>query len=486
MGLQRIPRRNTVLVVLALAGVLWAGAPPAVTPKEFHRGASSYALPSVLEVKMTPGAQQSIALLAERLEGTDISLRVTPLKESGMEVVLAGDVDYKPKKIEVPPHPEGYLIDVSPAGVVLLARDARGLRWGLVRLREALDRKRKAIAELKVRDWADLPWRGVHLRMISEAQFPAFKRFVDEVLLPYHFNTVVLEVNYGFAFERHPEVSEPDSPGAAFVEEDLRPFLEGRGLRLIPQFNCLGHQSWKQRPGALLRAYPHFDETPKIPADDRRLYCRSWCPRHPELTPILFELWEELLAAFAPGHVHLGMDEVFLIAEKECPRCSGSTPGEIFLAAVTQYHAFFRGAKTEVLMWGDRLLEKKRFGYSRYEASETDTWKALAFLPRDIIMCDWHYGVEKEYPSVKYFLEEGFRVLACPWRDPRNVRNLWEYTQKVRTDRFLGFLATTWVGFDDLCEALFEDKGSDKARGAAACLKLVGQLCWQGQLSKPQ
>ena len=41
------------------------------------------------------------------------------------------------------------------------------------------------------------------------------------------------------------------------------------GIRLIPLLNCLGHQSARGGPSALLKKYPEFDETPEIPASEQ-------------------------------------------------------------------------------------------------------------------------------------------------------------------------------------------------------------------------
>jgi len=483
----RTPVRRRRLLPAALLSLLLGSpfegirAQSVVRPKEYEKREGTFRIPKIIELKVTAEAADKLRLLADSLEGTDISLRVSTFKKTGrVEVVQAGDFDYPSVRIEVPPRPEGYRLEVTPGGFLLMARDPGGLQWGLKRLVDALDFKTGTIPCFKVRDWPDTAWRGVHILMPTEKDLPLFRRFVDEILVPYHFNTVVLEIDYKFAYESHREVSEPGARSPGFCKQ-VAELLRNRGLRVIPEFNCLGHQSWKEKKGPLLKAYPEFDETPNLPSDDKGLYCRSWCPRHPALRPLLFDIWQELLSAFDCRYFHIGMDEVFLIAERECPRCGVSTPWEVFLGAASEYNAYFRGAECEVLMWGDRLIKREGTSYSKFEASDTDTWKAAAYLPRDIIICDWHYGVLDEYPSLKSFQDQGFRVLACPWSDVKNVESLWKYAQKVRTNRFLGFLATTWVPFSDLAGALFEGKGSGKAKGAAACLKRVGTLCWEGK-----
>ena len=103
------------------------------------------------------------------------------------------------------------------------------------------------------------------------------KKGIEEGLKPLGINVIVLEVNYGFKFQSHPELSD----GSGLSREDARDlaaFCRDRGIRLIPQFNCLGHQSWARTTMPLLKKYPQFDETPKVPADNKGIYCRSWCP----------------------------------------------------------------------------------------------------------------------------------------------------------------------------------------------------------------
>jgi len=69
------------------------------------------------------------------------------------------------------------------------------------------------------------------------------------------------------------------------------------GIRLIPQFMCLGHQSWAKTTFPLLLQYPELDETPQIPLDNPDIYCRSWCPLHPKVNAIVTFLPEQALKA---------------------------------------------------------------------------------------------------------------------------------------------------------------------------------------------
>jgi len=69
---------------------------------------------------------------------------------------------------------------------------------------------------------------------------------------------------------------------------------------------------------------------------------------------------------------------------------------------------------------GDRFLNARTQPYdlqpNAFEASMNGTHDAIDLIPtKDIIICDWHYGRYEQdyhcsYPSVKRFLEKGFRV----------------------------------------------------------------------------
>ena len=239
-------------------------------------------------------------------------------------------------------------------------------------------------------------WIACHLIGVKPDRLDTVEKLIVEGLAPLGFNALILEVDYGFQFKSHPELE----TGGLNKEQarELAEVCRQHGIRLIPLMNCLGHQSWGARPGALLKKYPQFDETPGIPQDDKKIYCREWCPSHPDVNKIVFDLIDELIDAFDADAFHVGMDEVFLIGDKDCPRCKGKDVGELFAKVVNELHDHLVGEKgVEMLMWSDRLLDSKTTGYGRWEASDTGSHRAIDRVPKDIIMCDWHYEMPAVY-----------------------------------------------------------------------------------------
>jgi hypothetical protein len=148
--------------------------------------------------------------------------------------------------------------------------------------------------------------RGIHVMMRDRSKLPAVDRLVRETAPSLGLNWVIVEVNGHFQYQSHPEASEPDSMSASDAQ-DLAQTARANGVDLVPMYNCLGHQSWRDKPGALLRAHPEFNEAPDLDATAEDFYCMSWCPNHPDVNALLFDLFDELLEAFQAKAFHVGL-----------------------------------------------------------------------------------------------------------------------------------------------------------------------------------
>ncbi|HXU79019.1 MAG TPA: family 20 glycosylhydrolase [Methylomirabilota bacterium] len=297
--------------------------------------------------------------------------------------------------------------------------------------------------------WADAwratnqVWRGVHLAAHSDEQAAALADQLPK-LKAAGVNVVIVEVDYSFDFQSHPELRPARYVTRAGARQ-LVSVAHPLGIRLIPQINCLGHQSWSKSTGELLRHYPQFDETPGQFPDNEGIYCRSWCPQNPEVNGVIFALIDEIADAFEADAFHVGMDEVFILASEHCSRCRGGDPAGLFARAVNDLHAHIVGKrKLEMLLWGDRLLDARPLGYSKWEASMNGTAGAADLIPKDIIVCDWHYGKQADYPSVDLLLRKGFRVWPSGWQPLEASKRFSAFARAKSNERSLGYLCTTW------------------------------------------
>jgi hypothetical protein len=319
-----------------------------------------------------------------------------------------------------------------------------------------------------------LPVRALHASAPKPEEIDLIVRFIREALPKEGVNTLVLEINYNYRYSKRPEVAEEGALSKQDLERIATAAREA-GVKLIPMINMLGHQSWAKRTFGLLRAHPEFDETPGKYPDNAGIYCRSYCPLHPELHAVLFDLIDELMEVTAADAFHIGMDEVFLLGEDDCPRCKGRNKAELFAqeVKVLRDHVAAKGGTTWI--WGDRFLDGDLTGMGKWEAATNGTADAIRLVPKDIIISDWHY--ERALPSATFFAMNGFRVVTCPWRKPGVALEQYQMMRQARAhsteaiaSRMLGMMQTVWSSFGALARAYF---GEPNPPGATANVLLT-------------
>lgn len=286
-------------------------------------------------------------------------------------------------------------------------------------------------------------WRGVHLWVDDDGDAKALVEALPK-LAATGANVVVLEINYSYAFESHPDLRK-----RGFIRKErareIAATAHASGIRLIPQFNCLGHQSFSRRCEPLLAKHPEFNETPSQFATNKEVYCLSWCPRSPGLQKIVNDLVDDIADGFEADAIHVGMDEVYLIGSDECPRCKGSDVVKLFAQQVNDLHEHIvTKRKLEMLMWADRVVGVKHQGTSQYDTKQNDLSGCVDLIPRDIIQCDWQYVKRTNYTSLTYLLEKGFRVWPSGFQPLEASRAFSDFARAQHNDRVLGYLCTTW------------------------------------------
>ncbi|MEC7263211.1 MAG: family 20 glycosylhydrolase [Bacteroidota bacterium] len=313
-----------------------------------------------------------------------------------------------------------------------------------------------------------LPLRGLSIAAPQKENVARFVKFINEELGPRKVNTLVLRVEYNFQYTSHPELVS-DNPLSQKDVDAIVNACQNNNIKIIPQINLLGHQSWASSLGKLLTVYPEFDETPNVaipekyewPNDDG-LYCKSYCPLHPEVHKVVFDLVDEIIAAFKADAFHAGMDEVFYIGMAECPRCNGKDKAELFAGEVTKIRNHLAQSGKRLWIWGDRLIDGQTTGLGMWEASMNTTYRAIDLIPKDVMICDWHY--ERPDPTAAYFAMNGFDVATCSWRKPEvaleQQQMLVEFRKNATAEmkpRYRGMLHTSWTSASRFLDMFYEE-----------------------------
>lgn len=324
-----------------------------------------------------------------------------------------------------------------------------------------------------------LPRRGIHVFAGGQDVVPALERLVGEIAPSLGQNWVILEVGAGFQYTSHPECADANPLTKADARK-LAALARDKSIQLVPMYNCLGHQSWHADVGALLRAHPEFNEAPDMDPTAEGFYCMSWCPSNPAVNVIVFDLFDELLDAFEATAFHVGMDEVFIIGH--CPKCKDTPHAALFAKAVNDCHSHLvEQRKVEMQMWGDRLLDAATMGYGEWDSSANDTWPAIDMVPKDIVVCDWHYGLDNpDFPSIRFFQDKGLRVWPAGWNREESIRRFIEVSRKESGPRMLGYLCTTWGDTNQLVKGLagetVEETRGRRRGNVVAGVKLGAEL----------
>ena len=100
-----------------------------------------------------------------------------------------------------------------------------------------------------------LPVRGFCIGAPRPATVDSFVQFINGELASCKVNTLMIRIDYAYQYESHPELRD----SIALSKEDMKKIVGAcrqNHIRIIPQINLLGHQSWANHPNKLLQVYP--------------------------------------------------------------------------------------------------------------------------------------------------------------------------------------------------------------------------------------
>ena len=327
------------------------------------------------------------------------------------------------------------------------------------------------------------PIRGLAVEAPFHQGVNDFVKFIDDELGPRKVNTLVLRVDYLYQYKSRPEMADPN----AMTFEDVKNIVKAckkYEIQIIPQVNLLGHQTWQDSTLSLLKHYPEFDETPWVRLPEKYewpnadgLYCKSYCPLHPRVHEVVFDLVDEVCDVFEAKAFHAGMDEVFYIGMSQCPRCSGKDKSVLFAGEVNKIRDHLAKANRKLWIWGDRLIDGYQTKMGMWEASENDTHRAIDMIANDVTIADWHY--ERADKSAVMFAMKGFDVVTSPWRNvevslqqQKDMENFRSSSAPGLNERFKGILHTSWSP-NEMFLKVFNSNMSGPMAGEAAVFRAL-------------
>ena len=343
---------------------------------------------------------------------------------------------------------EAYAASVDETGVKIAANTLAGTRWASYTLRQLTIAKRGTfktegyiLPKLTIEDRPHLAFRAVHLCCFPETRIQQIERAIRLAAL-LKFNYAIIEPWGMYKSERHPWWPWPNAYLTKSEVKRLVAVGKDIGITLIPQINCYGHASSSR--GCTIK-HSALDLDPEY----EPLYEPggwNWCLSNPETQRVLRELIAEMYENFdKPPFFHLGCDEA---VNQTCPECVKTPNAELVCRHITGLAEFVKSLGARPMIWHDMLLARgdpRWKGFVHCGNKETATLADT--LPKDVIICDWQYSYgdmkesRKDWPTIKYFIDKGFPVAGCPWRNYNAMKPMADYL--VKNGGF-GFIETTW------------------------------------------
>ncbi len=416
------------------------------TPQEVKPGAGNFRITTSARIILGSGLANGDRSAADRLND-ELALfgkeRLQVVSEEGLRKVSAGNIyiasptsDYARKLLSQQPgtltaqmRSEGYWLDATPDGIVIIAENPRGRFYGVMSLVQLMRMEKRALTvpAVQIRDWPQQSIRGI-TDDISRGQISTVENFkaIIRRCARYKLNMYSPYIEDVFAFKNHPAIA--DGRGALTAKEwrELDEYARLFHVEMVPIFETLGH--WENI--LRLKDYAHLGEFPgahTVYGSDERVYA------------LLEEMIGEIAGAFRSPWFNMAADEswdVGLGTNKE--RVAASDLATVHADHYTRLFDILKKFKKKPLMYGDVILNHPEI---------------LEKIPKEVVIVDWHYGAAEDYTSPETFKAAGFPFVVSPavsnYIGPfPNYLNTFANIQNLTRDGYrngaLGVLTSSW------------------------------------------
>lgn len=390
-----------------------------------HRSGSSWHLTPETVIYLVDQGSQGQVFVSQYLQNyiNENYQLLIPIKPFCSDVAAAPSIVLSDHHftgfIKPPEQSEGYVIHVEEHTAYIIGNDDRGAFYGVQSFIQLLEKSfysKTGITPIKIEDWPDLEWRGMHICMDFYST-PFSIDLVKNMIARYKFNHLVIECSM-LKWDSHPEIWLQE----ASTKKELAKVIQtakDHMLEVIPLVQSLGHCRWLFNHGQNM----DICEDPEHP----------WCynPLNERSYKVIFDIMDEAIDLFRPSYMHIGHDEVRMVGRfpySEAGKKMGF--GKLFVLDTNWIAKFLRNHGIKTMMWADVVQEASFLPY-------------LQELDPDIWMVDWQYHPFRSYEGIDRLTKAGFPAIGSSWYNPNNIHTFAKYIYKQKGK---GLLQTTWTG----------------------------------------
>jgi Glycosyl hydrolase family 20, catalytic domain/Glycosyl hydrolase family 20, domain 2 len=322
---------------------------------------------------------------------------------------------------------EGFAIIIQPEEIQVVSKTKSGYFLALSTIEDILIQSNGKMRNGIILDWPTHKIRALHFDINGVNNLSAY-RLIDWARQA-RYNTLILQTSDRIKLPGLEKLSRQHSWSVERYQNLIK-YAKMNNLTVIPEVKLLTHQE-----KFLKSAYPQYmyNKVTYNPGN-RDLYKK-----------VVFPYLDELIRLIKPKAILIGHDEVinwkkFLNANDKV------LPAKLFLEDVETVYNYLEKKGVKTWMWGDMLLSSKEFPkmLKRHLHAFGDYPQLLSKLPKNIVICDWHYfDIGPTYRSSIVFEKAGHKVLGATWKTWAATSNFSRFLAN-HPKNSLGMIATLW------------------------------------------
>jgi hexosaminidase len=414
-------------------------------PRSLKSGTASIQLRSPVHVRVPPAevqdrfAAETLADDLKAVHGLEVTVGTRGKAEIRIGRAGSPEVDAEIARLGLDrsalENEEGYVLGADDSGVLVAAKTAAGVFYGVQTLRQLVGPENR-IPAVAIADWPALRYRGLSVDVsrgpvLADEQMKALIRTAAE----YKLNMLSLYMEHVFPYTHAPLVA---PQGGAVTPELIRRLTEYAGqyhIELLPQQQTFGHLHYMLK----LELYSGMGETPHgtvLAAEDERAY--TW----------IRESATELADLFRSAFLHIGSDETFELGEgRSRALAERDGVGKVYVGHMQKVAGMLQPLGKRLMFWGDIALKDPEL---------------IPKLPKELVAMTWVYNPRPDFASyITPFRDRGMDVFVCPGVNNWNrifplisdsVVNINNFVRDGKKLGAIGMLNTHWA---DDGESLF-------------------------------
>lgn len=322
---------------------------------------------------------------------------------------------------------EGYVIRIHAEKILIEAKTSKGFYYAAMSLIQMLEKTDGSLPCVEIIDWPDMKIRGVS-DDISRGQVSTvdnFKKIISHIAR-YKMNTYMPYIEDMLEFDKYPTIGKGRGALTKAEVREILAFAKQNFVEVIPIFQTLGHYENILSQEEFLK-YAEFPGAASLNVSSEETY------------KFLEDLLKELFELFPSKYFHMGADESWDVGLGKSKKLVEQT--NIAVVHANHYKKVYDICKKynkKVMMYGDILLDHPEI---------------LSLIPKDIIIVDWQYRADENYPSTKVIRDAGFEYIVSPsaWNFvstfPANVNSLPNIKYIIKSgieNESLGMINSNW------------------------------------------